>query len=78
MTEVYYVPELKNNLLSIGQLLEKGLTIQFEGITCKCKVYHPVKGLILECEMENNRTLLTPKESVKKEKCYQITDDDLT
>ena len=25
ITHVYYVPELKNNLLSIGQLQEKGL-----------------------------------------------------
>lgn len=30
ITEVYYVPELKNNLLSIGQLQEKGLTILIE------------------------------------------------
>lgn len=27
ITDVYYVPELKNNLLSIGQLQEKGLAI---------------------------------------------------
>ena len=27
VNEVYYVPELKNNLLSIGQLQEKGLAI---------------------------------------------------
>lgn len=28
-TGVFYVPELKNNLLSIGQLQEKGLTVLF-------------------------------------------------
>lgn len=27
VTEVFYIPELKNNLLSIGQLQEKGLAI---------------------------------------------------
>lgn len=27
ISDVYYIPELKNNLLSIGQLQEKGLTI---------------------------------------------------
>lgn len=58
VTDVFYVPELNNNLLSIGQLLEKGLTIQFEGYTCKCKVYHAQKGLILECHMETNRMFL--------------------
>ncbi|RVW18436.1 Retrovirus-related Pol polyprotein from transposon TNT 1-94 [Vitis vinifera] len=30
ITGVFYVPELKNNLLSIGQLQEKGLTILFQ------------------------------------------------
>jgi len=27
ITEVFYVPDLKNNLLSIGQLQEKGLAV---------------------------------------------------
>ena len=27
ITDVYYIPDLKNNLLSIGQLQEKGLAI---------------------------------------------------
>jgi hypothetical protein len=30
ITGVFYVPELKNNLLSIGQLLQKGLSIVFQ------------------------------------------------
>ncbi|KAI5448221.1 hypothetical protein KIW84_015589 [Lathyrus oleraceus] len=39
--EVYYVPELKNNLLSLGQLQERGLAILIRDGTCK--VYHPKK-----------------------------------
>ena len=39
ITEVFYIPELKNNLLSIGQLQEKGLAVLFQ--YNKCKVYHP-------------------------------------
>ncbi|KAI5392580.1 hypothetical protein KIW84_077107 [Lathyrus oleraceus] len=39
--EVYYVPELKNNLLSFGQLQERGLAILIRDGTCK--VYHPKK-----------------------------------
>jgi hypothetical protein len=27
ITQVYYIPELKNNLLSMGQLQDKGVTI---------------------------------------------------
>jgi len=45
ITGVYYVPELKNNLLSIGQLQEKGLTILIQH--GKCSVYHLEKGLIM-------------------------------
>ena len=41
ITEVYYIPELKNNLLSLGQLQEKGLAILIRDGTCK--VYHPKK-----------------------------------
>ena len=45
VSEVFFVPELKNNLLSIGQLQERGLTII---IQCgKLKIYHPKKGLII-------------------------------
>lgn len=54
MTHVYYVPTLKNNPLSIGHLQEKGLTVQFEGEACKCKVYHSEKGLILKSAMTSN------------------------
>ena len=39
ISDVYYIPELKNNLLSIGQLQEKGLSILIQH--GKCKVYHP-------------------------------------
>ena len=39
--EVYWAPELKNNLLSVGQLQEKGVDVLFKnGI---CSIYHPQK-----------------------------------
>ncbi|RVW91534.1 Retrovirus-related Pol polyprotein from transposon TNT 1-94 [Vitis vinifera] len=41
ITGVFYVLELKNNLLSIGQLQEKWLTILFQH--GKCKVFHSQK-----------------------------------
>ncbi|KAK4435116.1 hypothetical protein Salat_0674900 [Sesamum alatum] len=46
ITRVFYMPELKNNLLSIGQLQEKGLAILFQHD--RCKVYHSEKGLIMD------------------------------
>ncbi|XP_073263258.1 uncharacterized protein [Populus alba] len=53
VTDVFYVPELKNNLLSIGQLQEKGLAILIKSRTCK--IYHPVRGLIIQTRMTINK-----------------------
>ena len=53
ITEVYFAPELKNNLLSVGQLLERGLTFLIKNGWCK--IYHPRKGLIMQSKMSANR-----------------------
>jgi len=53
---VFYVPELKNNLLSLGQLQEKGLSILFQ--QGQCKIYHPNKGLIMKSNMSSNRMFI--------------------
>ncbi|MCH94781.1 hypothetical protein A2U01_0015748, partial [Trifolium medium] len=53
ITDVYYLPELSSNLLSIGQLQEKGLTVVFKNN--KCQMFHQSKGLILETNMSPNR-----------------------
>lgn len=49
MSDVYFVPELKNNLLSLGQLQEKGLAILIQNGTCK--IFHSRKGLIMQTNM---------------------------
>ncbi|KAI5448106.1 hypothetical protein KIW84_015507 [Lathyrus oleraceus] len=72
--EVFYIPELKNNLLSIGQLQEKGLAFLIKNN--ECKIYHPSKGLILESRMTLNRMfiLLSKTSSVankSSECCFQ-------
>ena len=56
ITRVFYVSELKNNLLSIGQLQEIGLTILFQ--SGKCKVFHTKRGLIMEMKMSSNRMFI--------------------
>nr|GEU61970.1 hypothetical protein [Tanacetum cinerariifolium] len=53
ITSVFYVPGLRNNLLSGGQLMEKGLEILKRNGSCK--IYHPEKGLILEAPMAKNK-----------------------
>ncbi|XP_020266886.1 uncharacterized protein LOC109842418 [Asparagus officinalis] len=53
ISEVYYVPELRNNLLSIGQLQERGLTILIQN--GRLKIYHPERGLIVTSDITTNR-----------------------
>lgn len=82
VTEVFYVPELKNHLLSIGQLQEKGLAVLIQ--SNKCRNYHPSKGLIIQTDMTANRMFIVLSESqptkkqVKKEVCLQATTRDMT
>ena len=69
ITEVFYIPELKNNLLSIGQLQEKGLAILFQ--YNKCKVYHPERGLIIETAMSLNMMfILLAKIQLQDQHCF--------
>jgi hypothetical protein len=77
--EVYYVPELKNNFLSIGQLQERGLAILIQGV---CKIYHPLKGLIIQTEMSINRMFIllshTPvSPNTPSERCFYTSSHDL-
>lgn len=53
ISDVFYIPELKSNLLSIGQLQEKGLAILIQQRTCR--IYHPRRGLIMKTDMSGNR-----------------------
>ncbi|XXG55235.1 hypothetical protein AAC387_Pa03g2947 [Persea americana] len=53
ITGVCYVSDLKNNLLSIGQLQEKGMAVLIQHR--KCKPFHSKQGLIMETEMTHNR-----------------------
>lgn len=52
LNDVYYVPDLKNNLLSIGQLQQKGISFLFQ--LDVCKVYHQGKGLNFQSMMSAN------------------------
>ncbi|XP_074362350.1 uncharacterized protein LOC141702590 [Apium graveolens] len=52
LSDVYYVPELKNPLISIGQLQEKGLDVLFR--SNQCRIYHPSRGLLIQANMTAN------------------------
>eukprot|EP00253_Pinus_taeda_P029597 PITA_29597 len=53
--EVYYLPRLKCNLLSIGQLIDKGYNVFFKDDTCTIKDIPPSKKIIAQVQMTNNR-----------------------
>ena len=75
ITNVYYIPELKNNLLSIGQLQEKGLTVLIQNGTCK--VFHHSRGPIVQSDMSGNRMFYFLAKMVSTlPKCRQVAADD--
>ncbi|XP_076930697.1 uncharacterized protein LOC143595610 [Bidens hawaiensis] len=53
VTDVYYIPDLKNCLLSIGQLQLNGLSFMFQSNLCK--VYHQERGMLFQSIMSSNR-----------------------
>ncbi|KAD0267389.1 hypothetical protein E3N88_44538 [Mikania micrantha] len=53
ITNVYYVPKLTLNLVSVGQLQDKALTFTVKGGICR--VYHPIISLILTAHMSKNK-----------------------
>lgn len=73
ITEVFYIPNLKNNLLSIGQLQQKGLTIIFQKDICK--VYHEEKGMIMQSEMSSNR-MFAVMATVMSPTCFKTVSED--
>ncbi|KAK2988268.1 hypothetical protein RJ640_003139 [Escallonia rubra] len=67
ISDVYYVPDMKNNILSLGQLLEKGFTVQMKNMSL-C-VYDNNNVLIAR----NNPSMIDEfKQSMVKE--FEMTD----
>eukprot|EP00253_Pinus_taeda_P004625 PITA_04625 len=53
--EVYYVPGLKCNLLSIGQLIDKGYNMFVKDDVCTITYIPPSKKIIAQVQMTSNR-----------------------
>ncbi|KAK3040910.1 hypothetical protein RJ639_027905 [Escallonia herrerae] len=63
ISNVLYVPDLKSNLLSAGQLQEKGYIITIQ--QGACEIYDPIRGAIVVVEMSSNRLFPLKIESVQ-------------
>lgn len=75
ITSVYFLPELKNNLLSVGQLQERGLAILIK--TGLCKVFHPRRGLTMQSRMSANRMFIVLASVMPQTTtCFQTVTED--
>jgi hypothetical protein len=75
ISEVYYIPELKSNLLSMRQLQEKGVSILIEHR--ECKVFHPIKGLTIQFKISANMMFVVLVAMMPKAiTCFQVMRED--
>jgi len=68
--DVLFVPELAQNLLSVGQLIEHGHAVHFEGKTCK--IYDKLekkRELMVTVCMERHRNF--PLSQTRKKCCLE-------
>ncbi|KAL6322426.1 hypothetical protein AAG906_008081 [Vitis piasezkii] len=63
ISNVFYVPDLKSNLLSAGQLQEKGYIITIQ--KGACEIYDPLRGAIDVVQMASNRLFPLKIDSVQ-------------
>jgi len=76
LTDVYYVSNLTNNLLSIGQLQEKNLTIMIKNNVRK--IYHYKRGLIMETQMMMYWMFqVYAKKKPTSENCLKVEEEDV-
>ena len=63
ISNVFYVPDLKSNLLSAGQFQEQGCIIMIQkGF---CDIYNPSRGAIVVVQMISNKLFPLKIESVQ-------------
>jgi hypothetical protein len=74
MSDVYYVSSLKHNLMSTGQLLQKGYIIYMEDNHCVIMDKIPSNLLIAKIQMTSNRMFPLTLKPVKKNKIAQTID----
>lgn len=72
IANVFYIPELKTNLLSAGQLEDKGYTITIKNR--ECEIYDPKRGSMVIVKMKQNR--LFPMKIKTMQRCLLTMEDD--
>ena len=72
ISNVFYVPDLKSNLLSAGQLQEKGYIITIQ--KGACEIYDPSRGAIAVVQMASNRLFPLKIDSVQSFLMAEVKD----
>lgn len=75
ITNVYFIPDLKNHLLSVGHLQENKVKVVFEDN--QCRVYHKHKGLVMKSFMSSNRMFAVCASPVLPE-CFNMTGEEIS
>jgi len=76
ISDVYFVPGLKNNLFSVGQLQQKGLRFIIEGDVCE--VWHKTeKRMVMHSTMTKNRMFVVfaavrKSKETEETRCLQV------
>ncbi|GAU23292.1 hypothetical protein TSUD_237460 [Trifolium subterraneum] len=75
VTDVLYVPTMKHNLLSLGQLIEKGFALSTKDKSLE--VHDPNKKLVLKAPLSKNRTFKVDLQASEVQ-CFSslITEDE--
>ena len=72
--DVFYIPELKNNLISLGQLQETGCSIMFQ--KGSCQIHDPEGGLVADIKMSGNRMFQLKTKTSGDQTCFQSSIQD--
>jgi hypothetical protein len=75
LTEVYYIPKLKSNIISLGQLEQKGCGISMKN--GRMNVFDPEGTLLMTAPRTGNR-LYTVKLGLVEPVCFLMKQDDLS
>ncbi|XP_006579169.1 uncharacterized protein [Glycine max] len=73
INDVLYVPNMKNNLLSLGQLLEKDYSMKMED--SQMKIFDSKRRLILKASLSRNRTFKIGIHIVEFQLAASISDE---
>ena len=74
ISNVFYVPDLKSNLLSVGQLQEKGYIITIQNGACE--INDPSGGVVAVVQMNSNK--LFPLKINSAQSCLMVEVKDLS